>query len=80
MTKRPHRTSTATVAVLAIALAFSPSARGGNQDDQGNDDSGSKIQRGLAIAPVPVKLAGKNARCPGCGQAIRIPQPGAGHG
>jgi hypothetical protein len=59
MTKRPHGTLTATLAV-ALMLATSPSARAGNQNDQGNDDSASKIQRGLAIAPVPLELAGKN--------------------
>ena len=64
MTKRPHGTWIATLAMLALVLATAPSARAGNQsnqgNDNGNDDSQSKIQRGLAVAPVPLALAGKN--------------------
>ena len=43
-------------AVLGLVLAHSPKGRAA----AGADDSGSKIQRGFAIAPVPLNLTGKN--------------------
>ena len=58
------------LALLALLLATSPSALAGNQDGQGNDDSASRIQRGLAIAPVPHKLAGKNRALVGQGSYL----------
>jgi hypothetical protein len=72
MTLRHHgtRTTKTTLAALALTLAIAPSVRAGNQNDQGNDngnDDGSRIQRGFAIAPVPLKLAGKNRALVGLG-------------
>jgi len=59
MTHRKHLTTLGTVAliaaVLALALAHSPKGKAA-----AGDDGESKIKRGLAIAPVPLNLAGKN--------------------
>jgi hypothetical protein len=58
-------TTATSVAVLAGMLAFS-SVRGRASDD----DSESKIQRGFAIAPVPLNLHGKNRALVGLGSYI----------
>ncbi len=69
MTHRKHLTTLGTAAliaaVLALALAHSPKGKAA-----GGDDSESKIQRGLAIAPVPLNLAGKNRALVGLGSYI----------
>src|SRR4051812_11089427 len=54
------------VTVLAVLLTHSPGVRaqGGENDDE------SKIQHGLAIAPVPLNLTGKNRALVGIGSYI----------
>ena len=39
-------------------------------DGDGGDNESSKIQQGLAIAPVPLKLTGKNRALVGLGSYI----------
>lgn len=53
-------------AALALVLAHSPKGKAAG----GGDDSESKIQRGLAIAPVPLNLAGKNRALVGLGSYL----------
>ena len=64
------KTAGAAAAFAAIVLAgmLISSPRGQAQDD-GNDDE-SKIQRGFAIAPVPLNLAGRNRALVGLGSYI----------
>ncbi len=64
------KTAGAAAAFAAIVLAgmLISSPRGQAQDD-GNDDE-SKIQRGLAIAPVPLNLVGRNRALVGLGSYI----------
>lgn len=70
MTHRKHLkflvTSAAIAAVLALALAYSPKGKAAG----GGDDSESKIQRGFAIAPVPLNLKGKNRAQVGMGSYL----------
>jgi hypothetical protein len=70
MTHRKHLTTFGTAiliaAVFALALAHSPKGKA----IVGGDDSESKIQRGFAIAPVPLNLAGKNRALVGLGSYI----------
>src|SRR5689334_17117707 len=67
--------SSATISTLAaIALAGtmlvrSPQVRAQNDNNQGSEDE-SKIKQGLAIAPVPLNLAGKNHALVGLGSYI----------
>jgi hypothetical protein len=69
MTYRKHFTSLGTAvliaAVLALALVHSPKGKAA-----GGDESESKVRRGLAIAPVPLNLAGKNRALVGLGSYI----------
>ena len=69
MTYRKHFTTLGTAvliaAVLALALVHSPNGKAA-----GGDDSESKVRRGLAIAPVPLNLAGKNRALVGLGSYI----------
>jgi hypothetical protein len=69
MTYRKHFTTLGTAvliaAVLALALVHSPKGKAA-----GGDDSESKVRRGLAIAPVPLNLAGKNRALVGLGSYI----------
>ncbi|HCX31549.1 MAG TPA: hypothetical protein DHU55_17530 [Blastocatellia bacterium] len=53
-------------AVLGIALTHSPKGKAAG----GGDDSESKIQRGFAIAPVPLNLVGKNRSQVGLGSYL----------
>ena len=53
------------VTVVAMALASAPVGRAA-----GSDDSESKVQRGFAIAPVPLNLKGKNRELVGLGSYI----------
>jgi hypothetical protein len=59
-------TAAAIAAVLAVTLASSPKGKAAN----GDDDSESKIQRGLAIAPVKLNLVGKNRAQVGMGSYL----------
>jgi hypothetical protein len=59
-------TAAAIAAVLALALAYSPKGQAAG----GGDDSESKIQRGFAIAPVPLNLKGKNRAQVGMGSYL----------
>ena len=54
------------VAVLATLLIHSPQVKAESQ--AGNDES--KIQQGFEIAPVPLKLAGKNRALVGLGSYL----------
>jgi hypothetical protein len=69
MTYRKHFTTLGTAvliaAVLALALVHSPKGKAA-----GGDESESKVRRGLAIAPVPLNLAGKNRALVGLGSYI----------
>jgi hypothetical protein len=53
-------------AVLALALTHSPKGKAAS----GGDDSESKIQKGFAIAPVHLNLAGKNRAQVGLGSYL----------
>ncbi len=70
MTHRKHLTTLGTaaaiVAVLALVLAHSPKGKAA----VGGDDSESKIQKGFAIAPVNLNLAGKNRALVGLGSYL----------
>lgn len=70
MEHRKHLTTlgmaAAIVAVLALVLANSPKGKAA----AGGDDSESKIQRGFAVAPVPLNLAGKNRALVGLGSYL----------
>jgi len=59
-------TAAAIAAVLALALAYSPKGKAAG----GADDNESKVQRGFAIAPVPLNLAGKNRAQVGMGSYL----------
>ncbi len=56
----------AILAVLALVLAHTPTGKAAG----GGDDSESKIQRGFAVAPVPLNLAGKNRALVGLGSYL----------
>ena len=56
----------AIAAVLALMLTNSPKGKA----QGGGDDSESKIQRGFAIAPVPLNLVGKNRSLVGLGSYL----------
>ena len=60
-----------TVTVLTMAFASAPVGRAA-----GGDDDESKVQRGLAIAPVPLNLKGKNREQVGMGSYIVNAQGG----
>jgi hypothetical protein len=70
MTHKKHLTTLVTAAaittVLAFALALSPKGKAAG----GGDDTESRSQRGLAIAPVPLKLVGKNRALVGLGSYL----------
>jgi hypothetical protein len=54
--------------VLAVTLSSSRSVRAGDDDD--NDRNESKVRKGLAIAPVPLNLEGKDRELVGLGSYI----------
>jgi hypothetical protein len=54
------------VTIVALLLTHSPSSKAAG----GSDDSESKIQKGLAIAPVMLNLTGKNRALVGLGSYI----------
>jgi hypothetical protein len=54
--------------VLAVTLSSSRSVRAGDDDD--NDRNESKARKGLAIAPVPLNLEGKDRELVGLGSYI----------
>src|SRR5262245_5639900 len=67
MTNRSHRfwgTATAALAALLLMLATVPKGRAAASDDE------SKVQRGFAIAPVKLNLAGKNRALVGLGSYL----------
>ena len=70
MTQRKHLkiwgTAAAIAAFLAVTLTHSPRGKAAG----GVDDSESKIQRGFAIAPVHLNLAGKNRAQVGMGSYL----------
>jgi hypothetical protein len=57
---------------LGTMLVRSPQVRAQNDNSQGNqsNDDESKIKQGLAIAPVPLNLEGKNPALVGLGSYI----------
>ena len=55
-----------TAALVALALATAPNCRA----DAANDGDGSRIQRGLAVAPVKLNLTGKNRALVGLGSYL----------
>ena len=57
---------------LGTMLVRSPQVRAQNDNNQGNqsNDDESKIKQGLAIAPVPLNLEGKNRALVGLGSYI----------
>ena len=64
---------TTSAAVLALgALLAGPSLRSGDDDDEGN----AEVRRGLAIAPVPLDMKGKNRDLVGLGSYIVNAQAG----
>lgn len=70
MTHQKHLSIVGTVAaigmVLALALTYSPKGKAAG----GGDNTESRIQIGLAIAPVPLNLAGKNRAQVGLGSYL----------
>jgi cytochrome c553 len=71
MTHRKHLKTTLVMAaviaaVLALVLAHSPKGKAAVV----GDDTESKIQRGFAIAPVPLNLVGKNRAQVGLGSYL----------
>jgi hypothetical protein len=70
MTHRKHLTTLLTAALVATVLGFALTDSPKGKAAGGGDDSESKIQRGLAIAPVPLNLAGKNRALVGLGSYI----------
>jgi hypothetical protein len=69
MTHRKHWKFLRTAAVMAVilgALTYSTSGKAAG----GGDDSESKIQKGFAIAPVNLNLAGKNRALVGLGSYL----------
>jgi hypothetical protein len=59
----------AALAVVVLAGMLIGPGRGQAFDNEGNDNE-SKIQKGFAIAPVPLNLAGKNRALVGLGSYI----------
>jgi hypothetical protein len=66
--------------VPVLALCASTALFAGNGDDQGGDHDGdrgqSRVQRGFALAPVPLSLHGKNHDLVGLGSYIVNAQGG----
>ena len=60
-------TTAAIAAVLVVMLTNSPK---GKAADGGDNNSESQIQRGFAIAPVPLNLVGKNRALVGLGSYL----------
>ena len=68
------RLAIVSVAVLAAAAAFASGTAVRQDDDQ--DNGASRVQRGFAIAPVPLNLRGKNRELVGLGSSIVNAQGG----
>jgi hypothetical protein len=62
-------TAAAFAAVIALGILVS-SQRGRADDDNQNDGNESKVRIGLAIAPVPLNMRGKNRALVGLGSYI----------
>ena len=62
----------AIAAVVAVMLTHSPKGKAANGYDErtGDEDSDSRIQKGFAIAPVPLNLQHKNRSLVGLGSYI----------
>src|SRR3989442_4853967 len=58
------------VVVISGMLISSPRGQAQNRDDDFQNDDESKIQKGFAIAPVPLNLAGKNRGLVGLGSYL----------
>src|SRR5438445_142250 len=59
-----------TVVVISGMLISSPRGQAQNRDDDFQNDDESKIQKGFAIAPVPLNLEGKNPGLVGLGSYL----------
>lgn len=60
----------APLAVVGLLIAAGPGRAQGRQGGAGSDESESKIQRGFAIAPVPLNFDGRNRALVGLGSYI----------
>jgi hypothetical protein len=65
-----HLKTFATAAMIAAALALTLTHSPKGRAASGGDDSESRIQIGLAIAPVPLNLVGKNRARVGLGSYL----------
>ena len=70
MTYRKHLTTLLTAGLVATVLGFALTDSPKGKAAGGGDDSESKIQRGFAIAPVPLNLKGKNRSQVGLGSYL----------
>lgn len=70
MTHRKHWKFLRTAAVVAVILAALTYSTTSGKAAGGGDDSESKIQKGFAIAPVNLNLAGKNRALVGLGSYL----------
>ena len=65
-----RRLSSLVVGTAMTLLSASGTAGLASADDRGSDDDGSRVRRGLEIAPVPLNLEGKDARLVGLGSYL----------
>ena len=70
MTSPRQFTTLVLVALIAAALTLILTKSPNGKAAGGGDDSESRIQRGLAIAPVPLNLTGKNRALVGLGSYL----------
>jgi len=70
MTHRKHLTTLLTAALVVTVLGFALTDSPKGKAAGGGDDTESKSQRGLAIAPVPLNLVGKNRALVGLGSYL----------
>ena len=70
MTSPRQFTTLVLVALIAAALTLILTNSPNGKAAGGGDDSESRIQRGLAIAPVPLNLTGKNRALVGLGSYL----------
>lgn len=70
MTHRKHLTTLLTAALVVTVLGFALTDSPKGKAAGGGNDTESKSQRGLAIAPVPLNLVGKNRALVGLGSYL----------